>query len=135
MTSEDRSSVIQYRFERAQRALNDASMLYKKDSFEGAMNRIYYAMFYAINALALAYGFTTSKHTSLLGWFNKTIIHPGILSENEGILLRKSFEWRLQGDYADFVELDAEEVYEMLERSTQFIETIRQLTITKLNQE
>lgn len=134
MTLEDRLSIVQYRLERARRALNDASALYANDSMEGAMNRIYYAMFYAVSALALAYGFTTSKHSSLLGWFNKAIIHPGILSEKEGLLLRKSFEWRLQGDYADFVELDAEEVHEILERSTPFIETIQQLTLSRLNQ-
>jgi len=134
MTSKDLTAIVQHRFERARRALNDAGTLYAKSSFEGSMNRIYYAMFYAVNALALAYGFTTSKHSSLLGWFNKTIIHSGILPEKEGILLRESFEWRLQGDYADFVEIDDEQVCEMLERSAQFIETIYQLTLSKLDQ-
>jgi len=134
MTPEEKMSHIQYCFERARRALDDAKTLFEKNSREGAMNRIYYAMFYAVSALALATGYSTSKHSSLLGWFNKTMIHTGLLPESEGLLFRKSFESRLQGDYGDQIQLDFDTVKELLLKTEPFIDTLRRLTFERLEE-
>lgn len=44
-----------------------------------ALNRLYYAIFYAVAALAQKFNFITSKHSQLLGWFNREFIKTGKL--------------------------------------------------------
>lgn len=43
------------------------------------MNRIYYAMFYAVNALLIAKGFSASKHSGVRALFNKEIVNKGLI--------------------------------------------------------
>ncbi|MBD3308314.1 hypothetical protein GF339_17905 [candidate division KSB3 bacterium] len=50
------------------------------------MNRIYYAMFYAVSALALLQGFSTSSHAQLRGYFNREFVKTGIISIELGRL-------------------------------------------------
>jgi uncharacterized protein (UPF0332 family) len=45
----------------------------EKGKYFAAMNRIYYGLFYVVNCLALIDGFTTSKHTQLIGYFNISV--------------------------------------------------------------
>ncbi len=77
----DRQILIAYRIEKARTAAGDARFLIENDKLHLAVNRIYYAIFYAISALALKYRYQSSKHQQLIGWFNKTFVKEGILSK------------------------------------------------------
>ncbi len=48
MTPEDRHTIITYRLERADKSLQAARLLRENAMLIPAMNRIYYAMFYAM---------------------------------------------------------------------------------------
>jgi len=74
-----REQLIQYRLDLAKQAADDASLLINNDRYRAAVNRIYYAMFYMLTALALKYRFETSKHKQLIGWFNREFVKPGKL--------------------------------------------------------
>jgi hypothetical protein len=41
------------------------------------MNRLYYAMFYAVSALALAHDFSTSSHAQMRGYFKREFVRTG----------------------------------------------------------
>jgi len=73
----DRFELIKYRIEQADDTIADVQLLIENHRLRAAVNRIYYGMFYALLALALAYKFESSKHTQLIGWFNKNFIHEG----------------------------------------------------------
>lgn len=90
-----------------------------------AVNRIYYGMFYALLAPALAFKFKSSKHTQLIGWFNKNFIHEGIIEERFGKIINKAFNRRTKSDYDTFVEYDKETVDEMFSEMKEFIEEIK----------
>ena len=47
------SKLIRYRIERAQEILSDAKILINNNSIFSAINRLYYAAFYAVQALLL----------------------------------------------------------------------------------
>ena len=84
-------------------------------------------------ALALARDFKTSKHSSLMSWFSKNIIQPGILLQEIGEIYKNAFDLRHKGDYHDFAQLDREEVHHLLEQTQPFIETIQRLTMSILD--
>ncbi len=66
--------IIQY-LKKADEALKDARISIEHDRLENAINRVYYAIFYPVTALAYLHGYSTSKHYQLIGWFNKKFIH------------------------------------------------------------
>lgn len=134
MKPEERRAICSHRLENAFQTLEDAKFLFENKRLISTMNRIYYSMFYAVNALALAFDFKTSKHSSLISWFNKTIVHPGILPLEIGEIYKNAFDLRHKGDYADFVQLDREDVLNLLEQTQPFIETIQRLTLSILDQ-
>ncbi|MDP2300938.1 MAG: HEPN domain-containing protein [Ignavibacteria bacterium] len=74
LREEERSIIIQYRIKQAGQALDDADFLLENKRLSLAANRIYYALFYSISAIALKENFSTSKHKQLIGWFNKKYI-------------------------------------------------------------
>lgn len=77
-------------------------------------------------ALGLKYEFETSKHAQLIGWFNKTFIHEGMIDSKYGKIIIKAFNRRTKGDYDSYFEFDKETVLEMYEEMKDFnLEIVR----------
>ena len=88
------------------------------------MNRIYYSMFYMLHALGLKFQFESSKHSQLLGWFNKNFIHSGQIHARFSKILTKAYNLRTKGDYATVYELDKDELEVMYNEMLEFNEKI-----------
>lgn len=84
MTPEEKNTYLQYRLMRARETLAEARTLFQAKFLSGTINRIYYAMFYAVSALALSKGFSTSSHIQLRGYFNREFVKTGIVSVELG---------------------------------------------------
>jgi len=121
---ESRLQLIDYRIEQAKSTAREAEFLLNNDMFRGAMNRIYYCMFYMLQALSLKYQFESSKHAQLLGWFNKTFIHTGEIDIRFSKIITKGYNLRTKGDYATIYTLDKQELLEMYGEMNEFIEEI-----------
>lgn len=70
LADETKKLIIENNINKAHQAIKDAKMLLNADSFVGALNRIYYGIFYIISALGIKHEYSTSKHSQLIGWFN-----------------------------------------------------------------
>lgn len=121
---ESRKSLIKYRLEQAIQTANDARFLIDDNKLVIAVNRIYYAVFYVITALALLHKFETSKHLQLIGWFNKTFIKENIFDRKYYRILDEMYKKRQKGDYEPFVVFTSEEVNDMFHKMQDFISTI-----------
>ena len=86
LEEKDREELIKYRIERAKDSINDVQFLIENNKLTLAVNRIYYGIFYILSALSLKHKFITSKHSQLLGWFNKTFVKEGIIDKKYGRL-------------------------------------------------
>ncbi len=62
MNKEEKITIIKYRLERANESLKAAELMFRNKLFIPAMNRIYYSMFYAVQALLVLDAKTFSKH-------------------------------------------------------------------------
>ncbi len=123
----DEDELIKYRVKRAKETVDDARIALENDRFHNAENRIYYAIFYIISALALQNNFSTSKHSQLLSWFNRNYVKTGKVDKEMGKIYKKQFENRLEGDYDDFVELNKEDVEVDYKNMLDFISEIEKL--------
>jgi len=124
MDEKDRISLINFRLEQAKETINLTRFLIDSRKLNVAVNRIYYGMYYVLTALALKHKFETSKHTQLIGWFNKHFVSENPENKNLGKILRNAYRNRTKGDYDAFVSFSLEEVEEMQQEMIVFIERV-----------
>lgn len=124
---EYKDDLIQYKIQRCNETIKDAETDIKTNSFHSAENRMYYAIFYIVSALAKQNEFYTSNHGQLMGWFNKNFILTGKLDSALGRTYKNAFEKRHKGDYDDFVTFAKEEVEEDFDNMMKFIDSVKKL--------
>jgi len=127
LTQDERAELIKHRVEKSRSLHNEALFLFDSGLYNTSVNRIYYAMYHAVSALALKDSFTTSKHLQLIGWFNREYVKTGRTDINSGKYLTRAFEMRSKSDYDDFVNYSQDEVKELLANMESFLETIDRL--------
>jgi len=75
----DKKALARYRLEQAGESLDEATFLLSGEkSPRSIINRVYYAMFYAILALLIYEPYSSSKHSGVLGYFNRRFIKQGV---------------------------------------------------------
>lgn len=129
LSNEEKNHLIDCRLNQAKESLEIAEVLIKLPNYPTALNRIYYSVFYCLLAVGLKYDYKTSKHSQLIGWFNKNFIATGKMESKYGKIIRKAYEYRLMADYDAFVEFDKENVEKLFMQSTELT-----ISITKLLQ-
>ena len=93
-------------------------------------NRLYYACFYAVLALLMKDGKSSSKHTGIRSIFNKDYVKTGKISLKFGQLYKTLFEGRQESDYMPYVYFQEDQVIPWLKLTTTFIDFIAELTKT-----
>jgi len=116
--------LIRYRLERSKEALKDAETLLSAGSLTGAVNRMYYAMFYAVVALLKTKGLASSKHSGIRAMFNQHYVKTGAVSKELGRFYGDLFDRRMKGDYVDFVEFTEDQVNTYLEKCRQYTQEL-----------
>ena len=127
ITQEKRSAVIGYWFEKAEESMTSARREFEADSLSFAMNRLYYAAFYAVSALLMAHKLSFRKHSGVRAAFHQQFIKTGLLERKWGRLYDQLFEDRQEGDYVVFISFEPTYVKTQLNQCTQFLEQIRSL--------
>ncbi len=118
------AELVRYRLARATESLAEAKLLLANDHVRMAVNRLYYACFYAVSALLLTEGRSSPKHSGIRALFDQHWIAPGRLPKDMGRLYRRLFDSRQKGDYADLVTFDPAEARLWLEDAGAFVERI-----------
>ena len=77
----EKRDLIRYRAERSRETLEDARILAKSGRWNSCINRLYYACFYAVDALLTANNLGSSKHSGVRGIFNKQFVMTGIVEK------------------------------------------------------
>jgi len=97
--------LIKYRLQKAENTLSDAKNYINDATMEFTINRIYYAMFYAVNAILITKGLSSSKHSGVCAFFNKEFVNKRVIEGEWGEFYSNMFKRRQKGDYQDFVVL------------------------------
>lgn len=119
--------LIRYRLQRAEETLVEADYNAKGEYFNAAVNRLYYACYYAASALMLAHNLDSSSHKGIKTMLGLHFIKPGILDIKYGRIYQQLFENRQSGDYEDFVYCDAELFNALRPQAADFVEAITKL--------
>jgi uncharacterized protein (UPF0332 family) len=125
--TEGQRKLIQYRLSRAKETLEEAGLMLDRGHLYGTANRIYYACFYAVVALLLTKNLSSSKHSGIMGLFNKNFVKKGDIPKDMGKFYSRLFDSRLESDYGELIEIDPNEIRQDLATAAEFIDLITQM--------
>lgn len=102
--------LVLYRMTRADETLEDARILANAQRWNACANRLYYACFYAVSALLVMDGLSSSKHAGVRSLFNRQYVKTGKIPKDLARIYNDLFERRQEGDYIDFVSFQESQV-------------------------
>lgn len=129
--SPEHKSVARAKLEKARAALRDAQVAATHGGNLNAINRCYYACFYAISALLFTDDKWSKKHKGVQSLFNNEYIRTGILSLSSGDTYNQLFERRLYCDYYDFASVEDEEVTQWIVRTEALIDEVAEIVFNR----
>ena len=92
-----------------------------------AINRIYYACFYAASAVLLSENRQFSKHSGVRAAVHQHLVNANRLSVQWGQFYDQTFEDRQEADYQALTEFEAPRVHDRISQASEFIEEMRRL--------
>lgn len=104
------ATLIRYRLDRAFESIDEAELLLENGHLHSAVNRLYYACFYAVSGLLLTTELSSSKHSGTIALFERHWVKSGKVSRELGVLYRRLFNRRQKGDYDDLVKFLPEDI-------------------------
>ena len=82
MTEEERIEYTKLRIESAQNTYEAAKVLAQNGFWNSAVNRLYYSVFYAVNALLVRNEVYVQTHSGMRNQFSKLFVKTGKLDKN-----------------------------------------------------
>jgi uncharacterized protein (UPF0332 family) len=119
-------ALAQHRMTRAHAALHEADLLIEQQHFSGALNRVYYAAFYAARAMLATQNLDSSRHSGVIALFQEHFVRTGLVPTETARALPRAFEKRQTSDYGDFSEPSSEEVLSLRGQVEAFVRTCEQ---------
>lgn len=127
MTEEDildRRDQIRAYLQAARRALEAAAVNLEQGFYEVAINRAYYAIFYAASALLWTRGISRSKHSGVIAAFRQHFVKPGLIETEYSDLYGDVMDARLDSDYELAYEADQTAAQNRLDDARRFVERV-----------
>jgi uncharacterized protein (UPF0332 family) len=126
MNAGQMNDLLLYRMEQAHESLREATILRAAEAQRGAINRAYYAMFYALFALLATRQLGTSKHSGAISLFDREFVKTGVFPLALSKSLHLAFDRRQVHDYGEMIELDFAMVDETIADANAFVNAIEQ---------
>jgi uncharacterized protein (UPF0332 family) len=107
---QDRVDLARHYITKARDRYDDGIVLKNIDRYESAANRLYYALFYATNAVLALKGAASNRHRGVKTIFDMHYIKTNIMDRKYSKLYNSVLEVREDSDYEDFYIIDKLEV-------------------------
>ena len=133
MITENIQSLVTYRLEQAHESLDAAKVLLEKKLDRPALNRAYYAMFYAVLALLATRKQETSKHSGAISLFDKEFVKAGTFDKDFSRWLHEAFDLRQRSDYTIGHQVTREQAQMILEHAVSFVSEVKNILVNLTN--
>ena len=112
---------VEWYIAQAHEALAAADDNIRLAHYATAINRAYYAMFYAANALLATKGIQRAKHSSALAAFRQEFVKPGLIEAEYSDSYGDAMDARHEADYTIDVRLTRNSTQDYLEDAQRFV--------------
>lgn len=113
LDEKSRESLMNYRLQRAKETLREADILIEQNCYNAAVNRLYYACYYAVVALLVKYNVEAHTHQGVKQMFGLHFIATGKIENKHSRFYSQLFNDRISDDYDDFLIFDEEQLASM----------------------
>ncbi len=128
---EQKRLLVNYWIEKAHEALKSARDEYEHGRLSFAMNRIYYACFYAVTAVFRDKDRMFKKHKALRSALHRDLVRNGIIEDRWGKFFDDVFEARQRGDYTPMVTFESEQLEDYFQQTECFLNEMEKLITSK----
>jgi uncharacterized protein (UPF0332 family) len=108
---------------RSRQAIETGKLVLAHEDYITVVNRAYFAIFYAANALLATKGLERSKHSGVIAAFRQHFVKTGIIEPEFSRFYGAAMDERHAADY-DLIQLDYESASHHLTNATQFLNRI-----------
>lgn len=134
MTEEERREYVRYRLGSAHTTYLAAKVLAENGFWNSVVNRLYYALFYSVNALLVLNKIQTKSHSGTKRQFSLLFVKTGKFDKKYGQLYSEIFDWRQKGDYQNIFTYEAEIVEPLFEPVAEMINLIEMEVLRELGE-
>lgn len=127
MNDQDRKDLAKYRIAKARETLNEVQIHIKNQLWNTAINRLYYASYYAVTALLINRRVKATTHTGVRQMFGLHFIKTGVIEKDLGKYYSEVFDMRQSGDYEDYIDFAEEDVMDLVDPAERLIERIEEI--------
>ena len=127
LDEQSRLELMRYRMERADETMEEVEILAERGHYNAAVNRLYYACFYAVQALLLKHHIVATTHSGVKAMLGLHFISKGVISIDHGKTFNTLFEKRHSSDYEAFAYCDKALVDDLTPLAEAFIAQIKEL--------
>ncbi|MDR2065766.1 MAG: HEPN domain-containing protein [Prevotellaceae bacterium] len=127
LMGDELAALVAYRIQRAKDTLKETDILLHEGHYNAAVNRLYYACYYAVTALLVKNNIAAETHSGVKQMFSLHFVAAGKISKQYSIFYSRLFNDRISGDYDDFVIYDREMLIEIRPKAEDFITSIEKL--------
>ena len=118
-------ALIHYRLEQAEESISSAKLLLENEKYRPIVSRAYYAMFYAVLALLVKEKLKVSKHSGVIGTFNRVFVKKGIFDKALSRWLQEAFDLRQRADYREMFTVSFERADSILKNAEIFVTKVK----------
>ncbi|MBP7963198.1 MAG: HEPN domain-containing protein [Caldilineaceae bacterium] len=123
----DLRQTVLYYWQMAKDSLESAQREFDAGATSFAVNRVYYAAFYAVEAALLERNISYSKHAGVRAALHREFVKTGLVHREWGRFYDRVFENRQQGDYLPFVAFASKDVIDEIDNCEGFLYVMSQL--------
>lgn len=128
LNEENRRLIVDSEIMKSRDAIADVELLVEKNRWNGAANRLYYAVFHAANALLIHDGHTIKSHKGSMIMFNKLYILTEKLPATLGVLYSQLETLREESDYTLLYKVEPEKLKNYINPAKEMIDAIEKMT-------
>ncbi|MBR3521923.1 MAG: HEPN domain-containing protein [Prevotella sp.] len=127
LDEQSRLGLMHYRMERATETMEEVNILAERGHYNAAVNRLYYACFYATQALLLKHHITATTHAGVKSMLGLHFVSKGIIPISCGKTFNTLFEKRHSSDYEAFAYCDKALVDDLTPLAEAYIQKIKEV--------
>ncbi len=127
MNQEERQELVKYRLTKARETFNEVDLHIENKLWNTAVNRLYYACYYAVIALLVDKDIHAHTHSGVRQMFGLHFVKTGLIDKESGKSYTDIFDMRQTGDYDDYIDFKKEDVLDMIEPADELISKIERL--------
>ena len=128
LEKEERKILIEYRQEKALRAITEAKDNAQLGHWTLAANRLYYAVFHAASALLLSMGHHAKTHSGTIHLLGQKCRGEDMLSNDDYSFISRLQNMRQMGDYDDLFDWTEQDVAPKIPQVEALVEKITNMT-------